>query len=134
MTAVYFFAGILAILLIVVLVAPLLDSEPSPGARTDPAARLEIALDSLRDLEFERATGKVDEDDYRRLRARYAAEAIEARDAGAGGLEPDEATERAVCAVCEAPLSSGARFCTRCGTPVDGGGDGSEPSKEASRA
>lgn len=134
MTAVYFFAGILAVLLIVVLVAPLLDSEPSPGARTDPGARLEAALDALRDLEFERETGKVDEDDYRRLRARYAAEAIEARDAGAGQVEPAEAAERAVCAVCEAPLTPGARFCTRCGTRVDGDAGAGEPSKETSTA
>lgn len=122
MTAVYFFAGILGILLVVVLVAPLLDSQPSPGARTDPAARLDAALEALRDLEFEHETGKVEEEDYRRLRARYAAEAIEARDAGAGGIERDD---RAVCAVCEAPLSSGARFCSRCGTRVEPGENGS---------
>ncbi|MFW6083789.1 MAG: hypothetical protein ACODAA_01080 [Gemmatimonadota bacterium] len=122
MTAVYLFAGILAVLLVVVLVAPLLDSQPSPGARTDPAARLDAALEALRDLEFEHETGKVEEEDYRRLRARYAAEAVEARDAGAGDLGPDEAADRALCAVCEAPLAAGARFCSRCGTAVEGEG------------
>lgn len=121
MTAVYFFAGILGILLIVVLVAPLLDSQPSPGARTDPVARLDAALEALRELEFEHETGKVEDEDYRRLRARYAAEAIEARDAGAGSLERDEAADRALCRVCEAPLSPGGRFCARCGTRVDSG-------------
>lgn len=124
MTAVYFFAGILGILLVVVLVAPLLDSQPSPGARTDPAARLDAALEALRDLEFEHETGKVDDDDYRQLRARYAAEAIAARDAGAGSLGREEAADRAVCAVCEAELSPAARFCSRCGTPVERGTTG----------
>lgn len=118
MTAVYFFAAILGILLVVVLAAPLLDSHPSPGARTDPAARLDAVLEALRELEFEYETGKVEEEDYRQLRARYAAEAIEARDAGAGSLGRDEAADRALCAVCEASLSPGARFCARCGTEI----------------
>ncbi len=124
MTAVYFFAGILGVLLVVVLVAPLLDSQPSPGARSDPAARLDAALEALRDLEFEHETGKVEDEDYRQLRARYAAEAIAARDAGAGTPGRDEAADRALCSVCEAPLSAGARFCSRCGTRVRAERDG----------
>jgi len=122
MTAVYFFAGILLVLLAVVLVAPLLDRQPATGAGADPDERLAEALESLRDLEFEHETGKIDDADYRTLRSRYAATAIAARDAGAAG-EPGRgpgATASPTCGVCEAKVASGAKFCSRCGTALPG--------------
>ena len=116
MIAVYFFAGILVVLLMAVLLAPLLEERPDAGPPTTPAGRLEEAFDALRELEFEHETGKIDDADYRALRAEYAAAAIAARDAGA--VPPAGASSG--CPVCGARLASGAKFCSRCGTVVDG--------------
>ena len=124
MTAVYFFALILFVLLAAVLVAPLLDRQPRAGGVTEPGERLGDALEALRELEFEHETGKIDDEDYRKLRAEYAAVAIAARDAGATApAEADDRRRRAegvACAVCGAPTAPGARFCSRCGTAVTG--------------
>jgi len=116
MTAVYFFAAILAVLLAAVLVAPLLDRHPDEGPPTTPAGRLDEALDALRELEFEHETGKIDAADYRSLRAEYAAVAIAARDAGA--VAPTEGGGDVACSVCGVRLAPGAKFCSRCGTAV----------------
>ncbi|MGD8495807.1 MAG: zinc ribbon domain-containing protein [Gemmatimonadales bacterium] len=114
MTAVYFFAAILVVLLAAVLIAPLLDRAPDAGPPSTPAERLEEALEALRELEFEHETDKIGDADYRALRAEYAAAAIAARDAGAEAPEGSEAG----CSVCGASLAPGAKFCSRCGTPV----------------
>ena len=134
MTAVYFFAGILGILLAAVLLAPLLEGSRDERAEGDAERRLADALEALREIEFEHETGKLSDEDYRVLRAEHAHEAIAARDAGAGASSSDAAArdtrrpevdaasqvahpaER--CRICEAPLRSGARFCSRCGTAV----------------
>lgn len=123
MTAVYFFAGILVVLLAAVLVAPLLDRQPSSSsAGSDPDERLADALESLRELEFEHETEKIGDDDYRAMRSEYAAAAIAARDAGASA-EPERGGRRGAagaCGVCEAAIAPGAKFCSRCGTAVAG--------------
>ena len=123
MTAVYFFAVILVVLLAAVLVAPLLDRQPRSGrAAAEPGERLGEALDALRELEFEHETGKIDDADYRKLRSEYAAVAIAARDAGAtapaGADDRRRSGEGAACGVCGAPTAPTASFCSRCGTPV----------------
>lgn len=118
MTAVYFFSVILGVLLVAVLVAPMLDT-PSTGAPArDPEARLNAALEALRDLEFEYQTGKIDEDDYRALRSEYAAAALAARDAGAEVRPDPGASGATACPVCGARVAADAKFCSRCGTPV----------------
>lgn len=130
MTAVYFFAVILGVLLVAVLVAPLLDTQPTGAAASDPEERLESALEALRDLEFEYQTGKIDEDDYRALRSEHAAAAIAARDAGAE-VRPDSDARRraagpAACTVCGARIAADAKFCSRCGTAVTPGAAATE--------
>lgn len=123
MTAVYFFAVILFVLLAAVLVAPLLDRQPRPGVAGEPGERLGEALEALRELEFEHETGKIDDEDYRKLRAEYAAVAIAARDAGATAPAGEDDRRRrgegTACEVCGAPTAPTASFCSRCGTPVE---------------
>lgn len=117
MTAVYFFAAMLLVLLAVVLVAPLFDRAPGPtgGAQT----RLDEALEALRELEFEHETEKISDDDYRAMRARWAKAAIAARDAGAvAGPDRDARAAGPRCGVCSSPVDEAARFCSRCGTAV----------------
>lgn len=43
----------------------------------EAAARRRVALTALRDLEYDRATGKLDEDDYGQLRTELSREALE---------------------------------------------------------
>jgi hypothetical protein len=128
---VYFFGFMLVVLLGVVILAPLFERPDSgPGSASDPAERLAVALDALRELEFEFETGKIAEEDYHPLRAQYAAEAIAARDAGADD-EAGAAAGAAAgaggpavpaghCGVCGAGVPRDAKFCSRCGTAAGG--------------
>ncbi len=87
----------------------------------------ESALAAIRELEFDFATGKLSEDDYAALRARYEVKAVEVlsrptRSATAAGAdarieaEIAMARKRARCASCGQPLPQAARFCPACGT------------------
>jgi hypothetical protein len=91
-----------------------------------------IVLRSIKELEFDRAMGKVSDDDFRemstRLRGR-AARLLTLLDAGAGyrdqierdlakrlGESSEKATAAArVCAKCSTPNDRDARFCKACG-------------------
>ena len=105
------------------------------GHRTRVALEQEkaLALRTIKELEFDRAMGKVSDEDFRemstRLRAR-AARLIRQLDAGSGYralIERDltkrlgDATDKAVatagrtCAACDTPNDADARFCKSCG-------------------
>jgi hypothetical protein len=94
-----FIAGFVLALLALTLVLGPMFSEQAPDVvrerpRTTP--KLEIddapepgsAIDALREIEFDRATGKLSEDDYDDMKAKYTAQALvelRASDAAAGG-------------------------------------------------
>lgn len=108
----------------------------------------ESLLSALRDIRFDRDMGKLSEDDFSTLDARYRARTVDvlkqldAMDAGADGEIDDEDTldawieaevrsrrakddddesERATagyCSNCGTPLHADALFCSKCGTPV----------------
>ncbi len=115
MTSVYVFGVILAILLAAVLISPFLERGEAVGSGSEPSDRLDLALDALREIEFDYQTGKLGEEDYQLLRSRYASDAIAARDAGANG---DQAAGAGCCPLCEASLGAESKFCSRCGTEV----------------
>lgn len=91
------------------------------------------ALLALREIEFDRATGKLSDEDYTKLKQRYEERALtairaeetalEARDADSA--EADDPAERAVlqmrgakqreCVACGVRSETGAVFCSRCG-------------------
>ena len=90
------------------------------------------ALMALKEIEFDRATGKLSDDDYASLKAKYSAEALTAikaedslrEDVVAVGDDPAEAAVRrvraevtAVCPVCGPRPEAGAKFCSSCGRP-----------------
>ena len=111
---------------------------PSSEPEDDPVEqRKDLALAALKEIEFDRATGKLDDADYERMKAKYTAEALEAiREvdaaaapapqepalaqvpvgAGAGGA----AAEALVAAKRRA--GKGRRFCTDCGAELEGAG------------
>lgn len=117
MYAVYIFGGILALLLAAVIFAPMVERNRVREAEAPtPEGRKARALDALRELEFEYETGKMAESDYQKLRAHWAAEAIEARDAlGESSVSDLPAGD---CPVCGAAVKPGARFCSRCGGAI----------------
>ena len=112
--------------------APIAD-DPSIIRPPDPAS----AVEALREIEFDRATGKLSDGDYQALKATYTREALaelRARDgalaaagvgaAGGAGGAGDDAVERALQAYrARAPrcpehgprAQADARFCTECG-------------------
>jgi hypothetical protein len=84
-----------------------------------------IALAALKEIEFDRETGKLSDADYEALKAKYTASALEAlrqeeREAEAGaGLEPRSAdgppTGRVACPRCGPRPEPDAAFCSHCG-------------------
>ncbi len=109
------------------------EAEASP-APTDRRREKEMTLATLRELEFDYATGKISPEDYAVLRARYEAKALEAItraavpaagiEAGGRGLETRleeeiaAARSRSRCPVCGDRLPRDARFCPSCGAPA----------------
>ena len=100
-----------------------------PGSGTD-----EDAVAALREIEFDRATGKLSDADYADLKTRYTARALEAMrvDEGASAASGvpmgDDAAEAAVlairrrlrnCARCGPRPETDAVYCSSCGTYLD---------------
>ena len=112
-----------------------------PGVLDDPeddpkAHRKELALAALKEIEFDKATGKLSDGDYQAMLTRYTKEAVEAlRDAeapvgAAGGnghagagdaaASGDDPIERLIAEARQA--SKGRRFCSNCGAALEGSG------------
>ena len=128
-------------LLVVVALAyvlyPLVFAPAGPSVRA--AARVvrareggdEDAVVALREIEFDRATGKLSDADYADLKTRYtqrALDAMRAGDVGAGGARVGDAAEAAVlayrarirsCARCGPRPEPDAIYCSNCGAYLD---------------
>jgi len=105
---------------------------------TETEARKRVALLALRDVEYDYLAGKLDEADYRSLKAELTAEALaaleadeEARSGKVSGaaaiaLEEEIANARAglkagtFCSDCGSPNAPGSRFCGACGHALQG--------------
>src|SRR6059036_1073084 len=102
------------------------DDDLSPGA---------VALRALKEIEFDRATGKLSDTDYDALKAEYTTAALAALRAEAGTrVGPAPAAQRApavagptrlpapdavFCSECGRRLAAAPGFCTRCGTALE---------------
>lgn len=101
------------------------------------AARRRVALTALRDLEYDRMTGKLDGKDYELLKGELSRDALRQLGPGPeeGGSDPgvdrasrqleeeiaqlrDALREGLQCARCEHVNRRGARFCGHCGHPL----------------
>src|SRR2546423_13031715 len=119
------------------------DEGEDPADDLSPQA---VALRALKEIEFDRATGKLSDGDYEALKARYTAEALAAlratagsgmRDAGsvASGASshpasriphpacpthgPRPESDAQFCSECGARLASAPGYCSRCGTSLE---------------
>lgn len=75
--------------------------------RTD---RTSTAIDALREIEFDHATGKLAEHDYETLKASYTQQALVAMRGTTEGV--------IVCGVCGPRPEANALFCSQCGRAV----------------
>ena len=105
-----------------------------PVARAAPSRRVEswsddVAIAALREIEFDRATGKLSEADYAQLKEQYTQQALaRMRHAPTTGAEEDalEATirayraERPSCDRCGPRPEADAIFCSSCGQYLPG--------------
>jgi len=105
--------------------------EPEAAPLEESESRKVQALLALKEIEFDRATGKLSDDDYAELKARYGRDALVAMDAErteaatvAGAADPAEALIRSVrkdlqvCPHCGPRPETGAAFCSDCGRPL----------------
>jgi len=103
------------------------DSEPDEGDDPDDDMSLQtVALRALKEIEFDRATGKLSDKDYDELKAKYTSEALAAmrgaapgsgmRDAGSvTPAHPVSRIPHPVCPEHGARPETGASFCSDCG-------------------
>lgn len=119
--------------------APLYDGEDDFDEAT---ARRRVALTALRDLEYDRATGKLDSRDYELLRTELSREALQHMEPSAPGsgdpaarrasLELEEEIEQIrmalreglQCAGCGHLNAFGAKYCGLCGEALETGEGG----------
>ena len=83
---------------------------PEPEAAEE--TRRGVALIALKEIEFDRETGKLSDQDYAMLKERYSTEALSAL-AEEDGPPPPLATES--CSSCGPRPESDALFCSSCG-------------------
>lgn len=107
--------------------------EKTEDEMSDAEARRRVKLLALRDVEYDFATGKLDDEDYRSLKRELSAEALEAMEAmekeaegvGSDALEAEIAAVReglrsgTVCRICRHANPAGSRFCSSCGSALD---------------
>ena len=124
MTAVYIFGGLMAILVASVVIVPLVEVRRS-GRVLTLQERRDQAIEALQELEFEFQTGKLAGEDYEPLRARYARDAIAARDALIAAGEdvdnpPSDGAPSGRCPDCgtEVDPDDAGKFCTSCGASL----------------
>jgi hypothetical protein len=119
----------LSLLVLGYVIAPVVlgvQRRPSPSVvkTTDRGEDLSIA--ALREIEFDRATGKLSDSDYATLRERYASQALAAmRVSDSGTPVVDDAAEAAVrayrsahptCGTCGIRPETDAIYCSNCGS------------------
>jgi hypothetical protein len=90
--------------------------DPIPGGVLDAEARKRVALNSLKEIEYDRIGGKLDDADYQRLRAQLEREAMVAlaavENAHAAEAQGGEFQITHACGFVNPP---GSRFCSGCG-------------------
>ena len=127
----------IALIAVAFVLVPLFREDTSAPARFAPdtehsAPSSDDAVSALREIEFDRATGKLSEADYAVLKARYTTEAVEAmRAADADAISPEvsDLDEQAIlryrrraggCETCGPRPEPDAVYCSTCGRYLPG--------------
>src|SRR5689334_10635228 len=113
----------LALVALVFVLYPLfresLELTPVRGRPNDAPASLS-AVDALREIEFDHATGKLSERDYAELKASYTQRAVAAMRTDAARATPTASDGVVVCRTCGPRPEVGAAFCSSCGAQLAG--------------
>ena len=121
--------AILAVIALVIVLYPLFDELSLPSRRSrerEGATPRAEAVQALREIEFDRETGKLSDSDYASLKTRYTRDAVAAmRDEEAGVAGPSGDAAEAVilqyrrrqlgCTVCGPRPEPDAIYCSTCG-------------------
>lgn len=100
---------LLAVVSLCYVLYPLYRADTAPVKRgTQPGNRESPAVEALRELEFDRQTGKISDSDYTSLKARYTSQALTAMRAGGAR----------VCERCGPRPEADAEYCSRCGAAL----------------
>ena len=100
----------------------------APSAREGAVSQEKEAVVALREIEFDRVTGKLSDSDYDELKTRYTERALAAMRVGAADA-PDDAVEAAVlayrarlkrCERCGPRPEPDATYCSNCGHYLPG--------------
>jgi hypothetical protein len=123
---------ILALAAVLLVLEPVIRTAAPSGSAPEPVRdpaleRRDLALAALKEIEFDRATGKLSDADYQVLRERYTAEAVEALRAADRVLQSATADGTAIETVerliAETRLGfKGRKYCTECGAVLEGSG------------
>jgi hypothetical protein len=105
-------AGIIVVVILPLLTPGYRRAHPMASPRDATESDAVPAIDALREIEFDRATGKLSDTDYAELRATYAPRAL-------AEIRQSERPPIRQCGTCLAAISDpDARFCARCGLPL----------------
>jgi len=147
-------AALVALALLVLVLSPLVSHQVPVAAPDDEPVELDetrrgAALLALREIEFDRATGKLSDEDYATLKARYTTAALaalredaggDAAAAGAAAVQPSGASDvealiahrratldrqgaaTAECPTCGPRPEADARYCSSCGRLLEDAG------------
>lgn len=100
-----------------------------PTRAADAAVLEQEAVVALREIEFDRVTGKLSDSDYTELKSRYTERALVAMRAGSAGREEIDPAEAAIlasrallrsCARCGPRPEPDAAYCSACGAYLPG--------------
>ena len=115
-------SGLLGLIVMGLVFGPLFSPPPPPDPSLleplDPEeTRRGIALIALKEIDFDRATGKLSDADYETLKSRYSREALDA-------IREDDASSpdaiEALIADRVRGMAAGVRYCTSCGKALEG--------------
>ncbi len=117
------FIGTAYYVLVPFLSEKVLSGDGDEAARTTALELRKVNLyGQIREAEFEREMGLIDEEDFNRTKADLVAEVAEVM-RGLEGIPgdhtpPESGDSASGCPHCGAPIEPGTRFCTQCGTAM----------------
>lgn len=113
-------AGVVGIALLWLVVQPMVLPAPPDAIDDEPLDAEETphgrALLALKEIEFDRATGKLSDEDFHALHAKYSALAVRALEGSAVSPSTSDTVETLIAQRAATLASGDAQFCTGCGT------------------